>query len=670
MADDTIDVKIGGTIEGLTATLQAAQAQLEGLVAPIAAVQDAFSGMAEVFAGTLGVEKLIEFSDAMNDLGERAEHASEMLGMSVPQVTALQGAFRIFGMDGDAATMAMTRLERAASESQRGTGAAADAFQRLGISVTDASGHLKPALELLMEIADRFKDAPNDINKLDAAWALMGRSTGAMIPFLNQGREGIEQLMHAAAEAGTQLDTDLAKRMGDAAQEAHTLGDAMTGLGVAIEAKLGIWKNFVDMALAATESLTKFLNATNQAKLDNFFEQLTAVNNEIQKVKAELAEGGWSKFLTGSLETQLASLQKQFADLDAERARLIAAMKADAASGAGAGTNPIWAPAASGGTSTGSDSGAADQRALDEELNDELRERVRLIQSAASASAAYYNRLAEDAKAALATGRITSAEEYADLVAAENAKFSAIAASIAREQGLYKEDETEYGVFQDEKEKALQAHLAAMDKLETQYAQESKKSAAQSAQQWKEALSPVGTAFDQVMSGMLEKGETFTTALDKAFVNLATSFIEQVLKMIAQWLAFEALTAAFGTSLGIANPFAAGASGLGGLIGAGIASLDTGAWSIPRDMLAIVHQGEMVIPQAQAALAQETGSIRPFSSGAATGAGGTTLAPNFTFQIQTMDASGVAAWANANGKTIAGAVTKYLANNPSARGDY
>jgi hypothetical protein len=35
-----------------------------------------------------------------------------------------------------------------------------------------------------------------------------------------------------------------------------------------------------------------------------------------------------------------------------------------------------------------------------------------------------------------------------------------------------------------------------------------------------------------------------------------------------------------------------------------------------------------------------------------------------------MDAAGVAQWANANAKTLATTIAKYLGNNPSNRSDY
>jgi hypothetical protein len=83
-------------------------------------------------------------------------------------------------------------------------------------------------------------------------------------------------------------------------------------------------------------------------------------------------------------------------------------------------------------------------------------------------------------------------------------------------------------------------------------------------------------------------------------------------------------------------------------------------------MIAMVHAGEMILPADMAAMARSGAAVPPFA-GAGSGAPGNA---GFTLNVSVsaMDASGVAQWANANARTLAATISKYMASNPSASG--
>jgi hypothetical protein len=85
---------------------------------------------------------------------------------------------------------------------------------------------------------------------------------------------------------------------------------------------------------------------------------------------------------------------------------------------------------------------------------------------------------------------------------------------------------------------------------------------------WGSTFNQISSAFDTALNGVLRRTTTFSGAMKKLFDTLAIDFIGDVVKMMAQWAAFEALQ-----SLGwgqmakaVGNPFTSG-SGLGGLVG-------------------------------------------------------------------------------------------------------
>ena len=113
----------------------------------------------------------------------------------------------------------------------------------------------------------------------------------------------------------------------------------------------------------------------------------------------------------------------------------------------------------------------------------------------------------------------------------------------------------------------------------------------------------------------------------------------------------------------VMGPFAAGpaaaASGTVLAAGASVASADIGMWSVPNDMLTMVHHNELIMPAA------ESGAVRDMLSGAASGEGqsggrGVTVAPQLHFHNSAVDSRGLESLFSNNGgalmRAVAGAV--------------
>lgn len=83
-----------------------------------------------------------------------------------------------------------------------------DAFQKLGIVLTDSTGKIRPFDQIFGDVAEKFKEAPNGITETALAMQLFGRSGKDMLPLLNLGREGIQKLGDQAQEFGLVLTKD------------------------------------------------------------------------------------------------------------------------------------------------------------------------------------------------------------------------------------------------------------------------------------------------------------------------------------------------------------------------------------------------------------------------------------------------------------------------------
>lgn len=167
--------------------------------------------------------------DAMDDARKSAQSA----GTSVEKFSALTYAAGQSGVENLQGSLA--KLAGSLQDARDGTGAAAEAFQKLRIDpaqFTDSS-------DALLAIADRFAKMPDGINKTALAADLFGQKLGPkLIPLLNQGSDGIRELMQEAAELGLVMDdkaTAAAEKFNDRLDK---IGKRSSGVGIQIANEL------------------------------------------------------------------------------------------------------------------------------------------------------------------------------------------------------------------------------------------------------------------------------------------------------------------------------------------------------------------------------------------------------------------------------------------------
>lgn len=143
-----------------------------------------------------------------------------------------------------------------------------NAIRRLGIELKKAGDGQFDISDALSQLADKFKDLPDGAEKTALAMSVFGRAAGpAMIPFLNQGREGIDGLLAKARELGLFLSTEQIAASGKAARAFDILARAAT------TAKTSFAAAFAPLTTAIATGLTDFLSR-NKAAVDAFAESI------------------------------------------------------------------------------------------------------------------------------------------------------------------------------------------------------------------------------------------------------------------------------------------------------------------------------------------------------------------------------------------------------------
>lgn len=188
---------------------------LKGMLGAAGGLSGALGALAPAVTG-VGLASMakgaIDAADDMNDLSQKT-------GVSVEQLSRFKQAADASGTSIEGVGNSMVKLNRNLATGNAG---AANALRDLGISATDASGALKSADQIMLEVADRFAAMPDGAQKSASAMALFGKSGADMVPLLNGGSQAVKGLS--------------ATMTGDFARGADSLNDKL----VMINTKLAI----------------------------------------------------------------------------------------------------------------------------------------------------------------------------------------------------------------------------------------------------------------------------------------------------------------------------------------------------------------------------------------------------------------------------------------------
>lgn len=177
--------------------------------------------------GVAATALALKAAGTFENVGGEVMKLQRYTGGTAEDMSKLRFAAQQTGTDVDtlAKSMGLASKNLAASK---------DPMKDFGIAAKDAEGHVKPMDQVLLLVAEKFKGMPNGAEKTAAAMKLFGRSGAEMIPFLNRGAEGLQQLMEKAQAAGLVLSGDDLKAVKESKQAHRDLDAAMEGLGITV----------------------------------------------------------------------------------------------------------------------------------------------------------------------------------------------------------------------------------------------------------------------------------------------------------------------------------------------------------------------------------------------------------------------------------------------------
>ena len=158
---------------------------------------------AAAIGATAGIYEFVkagaQWADDLNTL-------SKYSGITTNELQKFEYASKLIDVSSETITGSLTKLTRNMQTAKDGSGAAAQAFETLGVSVTDASGNLRDRQDVFYEVIDALGKVGNETEMDALAMNIFGKSAQQLNPLIKGGAERLRELGDEAEKMGLILD--------------------------------------------------------------------------------------------------------------------------------------------------------------------------------------------------------------------------------------------------------------------------------------------------------------------------------------------------------------------------------------------------------------------------------------------------------------------------------
>ena len=603
-----------------TADLQAQLKEAQGAGTSFGQAVSDVNSILGPFGVALSGAAAIGFGRSALEYAADIEHMADVLGLSTDDLQAFHFAATESGVGVDQADMMIRRFMSNLGAAEAGTGTASKALEKLGLDAKELAGD--PA-QALTKIAQGLLAIPDPAERARMETELFGRSGLDLNAMLEKLSGGFVKLTQDAQAAGLMLDPETTQAAEHTEIKLHELWDAMLGKGAqAILFTVDHWAGLKD-ELQAVAALS--------GEMPEWLTGATGKQDEMPWTDPNRANASAQIDAEAQTTSRMLAIDHDYAqkyeDLKEKEAQAAERKAGRAIKAEQKAHDEFLKMLADEAAQTGSDA----QRELDEmqradvqNTNDYIEEANRRLSEAISHFAREYQ-----AHEITAQEKRDQEVRLTETVRDETLKrLDAEIATLQKGTEIYREEMKKRADLAIQYDKDIQN---ANDQLTTE-----------ETQKWQSAIAPINSAFQQMLSGTRSFAQ-IGWSLVQTFI---MKMIESVENSVIQWAIAEhtktALTdvgnaertasnvgAAATSNLADANAMKQGVLGHAGsaaaavwddvaqipvvgpilappaaaaafaavmAFGNDIPSFEVGAWEIKRNVLANIHEGEMILP--------------------------------------------------------------------------
>lgn len=153
------------------------------------------------------------------DAGAQADDLNTMAkvyGITTEELQKFAYASELIDVDVSTLTGSMTKLTKAMDSASSGTGASAEAFEQLGVAITDSDGNFKDRNEVFTETIKALGEISDETQRDALAMQIFGKSAMELNPLILGGAEDLEKYSEQAEKFGLILSQDMLDTLNEA----------------------------------------------------------------------------------------------------------------------------------------------------------------------------------------------------------------------------------------------------------------------------------------------------------------------------------------------------------------------------------------------------------------------------------------------------------------------
>jgi phage-related minor tail protein len=181
------------------------------------------------------ISYLVDASKETAKLADDILTLSSTSGMTTDAIQEFNYAAGLLDVETSTISDSLTKMIRSMNSARDGTREAQEAYQKLGIRITDTNGQLRDQNTVFYEVIDRLGKVKNETDRDAISMQIFGRSARDLNPLIEAGSDRLKELATEAHNTGYVMDTETLKSFG-ALQDSI---DRFNNKSLALKATLG-----------------------------------------------------------------------------------------------------------------------------------------------------------------------------------------------------------------------------------------------------------------------------------------------------------------------------------------------------------------------------------------------------------------------------------------------
>ena len=240
---------------------------------------DGFTVLKGTMANLLsaGVEKLIEglgkLKDAFFDTIGQADElltTSSQTGVSVEKLQELQYAAELVDVELETVTNSMAKNIKSMTNYAKGSKDVVAAYDKLGVSVTNADGSLRDSEEVYWDLITALGKVENETERDSLAMSILGKSAQDLNPLILAGADTMKELADEAHRTGYVMSDETVNALGEADDVVQRAKNSFTSFKNELVATLLSEIDLEEAQKTFNDTLTKFKDEVLPKVIEGF----------------------------------------------------------------------------------------------------------------------------------------------------------------------------------------------------------------------------------------------------------------------------------------------------------------------------------------------------------------------------------------------------------------